>query len=76
MMTQQQLLNEYMSLPDEARRQVGDFIAFLREKYKSPRIDKRSGSGNLEDESFVGMWRDREDVEDSSAWVRKTRTGL
>lgn len=28
---------------------------------------------NLEDEPFVGMWKDREDMEDSSQWVRQTR---
>ena len=28
---------------------------------------------NLEDEPFVGMWKDREDMEDSSQWVRQLR---
>ncbi len=28
---------------------------------------------NLTDEPFVGMWHDREDLADSSAWVRQTR---
>jgi len=32
-MTQQQLLNEFLSLPAEAQRQVIDFIAFLRQRY-------------------------------------------
>ena len=27
----------------------------------------------LTDEPFVGMWRDREDMADSSEWVRTTR---
>ncbi|HSS49632.1 MAG TPA: AbrB/MazE/SpoVT family DNA-binding domain-containing protein [Thermoanaerobaculia bacterium] len=27
----------------------------------------------LKDEPFVGMWRDREDMADSSEWVRTTR---
>ncbi len=34
-----------------------------------PSPPKRS----LKDEPFVGMWRDREDLVDSSAWVRTTR---
>ena len=28
---------------------------------------------NLEDEPFVGMWKDREDMKDSTQWVRQTR---
>ena len=28
---------------------------------------------NLQDEPFVGMWKDREDMEDSSQWVRQVR---
>ena len=28
---------------------------------------------SLTDEPFVGMWRDREDMADSSEWVRTTR---
>jgi hypothetical protein len=28
---------------------------------------------NLQDEPFVGMWKDREDMEDSSHWVRQVR---
>ena len=27
----------------------------------------------LQDEPFVGMWKDREDMEDSSQWVRQAR---
>jgi len=27
----------------------------------------------LVDEPFIGMWRDREDMQDSSAWVRRVR---
>ena len=28
---------------------------------------------NLQNELFVGMWKDREDMKDSSQWVRQTR---
>ena len=71
-MTKEEILREINSLPLEAQRQIEDFIAFLRERYKN------SSSGNapasdLETEPFVGMWRDREDLSDSSTWVRNTR---
>jgi len=29
--------------------------------------------GSLMEDPFVGMWRDREDMADSSEWVRRTR---
>ena len=28
---------------------------------------------NFQNEPFVGMWKDREDMEDSSQWVRQVR---
>lgn len=28
---------------------------------------------NWQDEPFVGMWKDRQDMEDSTAWVRSIR---
>ena len=28
---------------------------------------------NIQDEPFVGMWKDREDMEDSSQWVHQVR---
>jgi hypothetical protein len=30
-------------------------------------------SENWQDEPFVGMWKDRQDLEDSTAWVRSIR---
>ncbi len=35
--------------------------------------DEKSSLTPLEDESFVGMWQDREDLADSSPWVRQLR---
>ena len=71
-MTDNEILRQINSLPPEAIRQLEDFISFLRERYGSlePRITPAS---DLESEAFVGMWRDREDMRDSSAWVRKVR---
>jgi len=71
-MTQQQLLNEFKSLPSEAQRQVADFIAFLRQKYRSiPSRDDRQRE--LADEGFIGMWAKREDMAESTRWVRQSR---
>ena len=72
-MKQEEILREILSLPPEGQRQVADFIARLRERYqRSQSIEKPEGS-NLDKDSFIGMWQDREDMQDSSGWVRKTR---
>lgn len=72
-MTQQQFLDEYMSLPVEAQRQVADFVAFLRQRDKATQSMPQARTANLEDEPFIGMWRNRQDLEDSTTWVRNTR---
>ncbi|MBE9005654.1 hypothetical protein IQ259_11500 [Fortiea sp. LEGE XX443] len=72
-MTQQELLNEFLSLPVEAQRQVIDFIAFLRQRYKAVEATSESPDSDLVNNSFIGMWRDRQDLADSNAWVRSVR---
>ena len=71
-MTNEEILREINSLPPEAQRQLEDFISFLRERYKEAQ-PKSAPASDLESEAFVGMWRDREDMRDSSAWVRNVR---
>jgi hypothetical protein len=72
-MNQEEILREFLSLPPEDQRQVADFIAFLRERdRRSVSLEKPEGS-DLAKDSFIGMWQDREDIRDSSAWVRKAR---
>ncbi|MBA4124373.1 MAG: hypothetical protein H0X72_18170 [Acidobacteria bacterium] len=71
-MTNEEILREINSLPLEAQRQIEDFVFFLRERYKSPQPESIPAS-DLQTEAFVGMWRDREDISDSSAWVRSVR---
>jgi hypothetical protein len=79
-MTQQEFLNEFFSLPAEAQRQVIDFMAFLRQKYTSVPPASGSPDVNLLNDSFIGMWRvglarrrHRQDLADSTAWVRNVR---
>jgi hypothetical protein len=71
-MTLSELAQEIDSLPPEARKQVEDFIAFLKTRY-TPVSKKRAQKGGLEDEPFVGMWKDREDMRDSVKWVKDLR---
>lgn len=72
-MTNDEILREINSLPREAQRQIEDFVAFLRERYKTPQSDEIPATSDLTTEEFVGMWRDREDMTDSTAWVRDAR---
>lgn len=71
-MTDKEILREINTLPPEAMRQLEDFISFLRVRYGSSERNITQKS-DLESEAFVGMWRDREDMRDSSAWVRNVR---
>ncbi len=54
-MTQQQFIDEFTSLPDEAKRQVVDFIAFLGQRYKATQPPVQSHATDLENEPFIGM---------------------
>jgi hypothetical protein len=71
-MTDEEILREINSLPLEAQRQIEGFIAFLYERYKNSSLGNAPAS-DLKTEAFVGMWRDRDDMSDSSAWIRNTR---
>ncbi len=67
------IFNEIASLPPEAQKQVADFIAFMKTRYSVKQTILKTKRIRLKDEPFIGMWRDREDMSDSSAWVRKLR---
>lgn len=67
------IVREIASLPPEAQKQVIDFVAFLKAPYPTtPRVRKTRRT-KLADEPFIGMWRDREDMQDSTASVRSLR---
>jgi hypothetical protein len=67
------LVQDIASLPPEAQKQVLDFVAFLKARYPAPSRGRKVKRTKLTDEPFIGMWRDREDMQDSSAWVRRLR---
>lgn len=64
---------DFVNLPPEAQRQVMDFIAFLQQRYASSRSRKSVKPTKLAKEAFIGMWRNRQDLQDSSTWVRNVR---
>jgi hypothetical protein len=67
------LVQDIAALPPEAQKQVLDFVAFLKTRYPASSRARKAKRTELADEPFIGMWRDREEMKDSSAWVRRLR---
>ncbi len=72
-MEQEKIFNDISNLPPEAQQQIADFVAFLRARYKRPLKRKQTRRTDLVNESFIGIWKDREDMKDSSVWLRNIR---
>ena len=70
-MTNEELLREINTLPPEGQRIIESFLAFLQQRYAPSAVS--SSSTLLQDEKFIGMWRDRDELTDSTAWVRSIR---
>ena len=70
-MTSEEILHEIGSLPPEGQRLVESFLAFLQQRYVRP--NALSVNAPLQDENFIGMWRDRVEMADSTTWVRGIR---
>lgn len=71
-MTYEDILRELASLPPEGQQEAANFITLLHERY-SRSVSAPQDGPDLKDLGFVGMWRDREDMRDSTAWVRTLR---
>ncbi len=72
-MKPENLWQQFDTLPTEAKREVIDFIAFLQIRYERPAFVKKAKRSKLKNEPFIGMWKDRDDMSDSVAWVRDIR---
>lgn len=71
-MTNEELIKEIPSLPDEVIRRIERIV----EQFKQDQIadEKPKARRPLREEPFFGMWKDREDMaEGGAAWVRKIR---
>lgn len=71
-MKQSTIQREFSALPPELQKQVLDYVVFLKTRYVGTR-KKRTKRIPLNQEPAIGMWRDRKDMEDSTAWVRNLR---
>lgn len=72
-MDKDKVLSEFDDLPQDAQKQVIDFIAFLQSRYKTEASKKESRRQDITKETFIGIWKNRKDMGDSSAWVRDVR---
>lgn len=65
------------SLPEQARQEVTDFYLFLKKKYHVHTAGKRAldnkSAQTLSEDGFVGIWKDRADMDDAAGWVREQR---
>ena len=64
--------NKFEALPLEAQEQVLSFIDFLQKKYvmKGKKSSEKKSTLN---KKFIGLWENREDMKDSSDWIRNLR---
>lgn len=69
----EKLWRQLQALPPEEQRQVADFISFLATRYYRLGLRQRLTKSQLVDEPFVGLWQDREDLADSTSWIRHVR---
>jgi len=67
------IAREIAALPPEAQKQIVDFMAFLKTRYSPATPTKKAKRTKLADEPFIGMWRTRKNMQDSTAWVRDLR---
>lgn len=72
-MNQEQVWQEFLMLPPEAQKEIAELITTLHTRYKAPSLSPGGSRPSIKSEPFFGMWRDREDVTDSSEWVRGVR---
>jgi hypothetical protein len=73
-MIQENILQKFEALPPEARHQLIEFMEFLTAKYSGLSHNENfTPPDKTFDESFIGIWQDRKDMQDSNLWLRNLR---
>jgi len=69
------IIRDLSALSMEQQKEIADFIAFLKKRYKKSAQPKacKFKKQKLSKESFIGIWQKRKDLQDSAAWVRNIR---
>ena len=76
--TQQQIQQDLSRLPEDMLQEVWDFAMFLQEKRKQHGVlrqikTKQVNNQPLSQEPFIGIWKNRQEMTDSSEWVKQLR---
>lgn len=71
-MSRNSVIDKYDQLPPNAKKEASDFVQFLYDRYVKS-ASKKSSKKPISEYGFVGMWEDREDLADSTEWVRDQR---
>jgi len=73
-MSEKELIKQIKRLPSEAQQEAADFVEFLSKKYLSkPEETGSTKKKSIVENSFRGVWKDRDDLQDSTKWVRELR---
>lgn len=70
----QDIWQQFTTLPPDAQQEVADFIAFLKQRRRQSQYPEQLNQQNLREDSFIGLWQDREDLQESAQWVRTIRS--
>jgi hypothetical protein len=73
-MSEKELIKLIRKLPAEARQEAVEFVESLTKKYiRKPEETDISKEKSILENSFRGAWKDRQDLQDSTKWVRELR---
>ena len=72
-MSEKELIKQLKRLPSEAQQEAADFVDFLYKKYKGQGEKRSESKKSILESSFRGIWKNREDMQDSTQWVRNIR---
>ncbi len=72
-MNQARILEDFNALPVETQEVVSALVAFLGREHQRSKSSRKKNAVNLTDDKFIGLWKDRDDMQDSSAYIRTLR---
>ena len=72
-MSEKELIKQIQELPSDAQKEAADFVKFLYDRHVARKKEAKKTLKPISESSFRGIWKDREDMKDSTQWVRNIR---
>lgn len=69
-MNEEKTSKQFNELSEAAKNEASDFISYLHKKYK---IKNSKNNGRKNKLKFYGIFKDKDDMKDSTIWVRDVR---